>query len=100
MIEVPDITYKYRSWNDPYHKKILTENEIYFASPNKLNDQKDFKISVSWSLPIKQIKQFADKLARIKGNYSKNTKNILSIRSKQIVAFRGNPMHLHLRKMH
>ena len=47
-----NILYKYRSWYDKNHKKCLTQNELYFAAPDDLNDPFDFKIS---TMDISQI---------------------------------------------
>lgn len=38
---IPEILYKYRSWSDSYQKKLLTENQIYFAAPEQFNDPFD-----------------------------------------------------------
>ena len=38
---VPDILYKYRVWEDPNHKRILTNNELYFPSADLFNDPFD-----------------------------------------------------------
>ena len=38
---IPDILYKYRVWDDPYQKRILTDNEIYLASADQFNDPFD-----------------------------------------------------------
>lgn len=40
----PNIVYKYRIWNDKFHKKLLTKNEIYFASADQFNDPFDTKL--------------------------------------------------------
>lgn len=32
-LELPKILYKYRSWKDEFHKRILTNQEIHFDSP-------------------------------------------------------------------
>lgn len=40
----PPIIYKYRSWNNPFHKKILTDGEVYLSSPQHFNDPFDFGI--------------------------------------------------------
>lgn len=38
-LKIPtNIAYKYRDWNNDYHKKILTENELFFSSFENLND--------------------------------------------------------------
>lgn len=34
----PNYLYKYRSWKDDYHKRILSHDEIFFASARGLND--------------------------------------------------------------
>lgn len=36
-----DILYKYRSWNNPLHQKLLTECVIYLASPDSFEDRYD-----------------------------------------------------------
>jgi len=38
---IPTILYKYRSWSDIYQKKLLTDNQIYFAAPEQFNDPFD-----------------------------------------------------------
>ena len=38
---IPDILYKYRSWNDKNHKRLLTDRELYFASFDQFNDPFD-----------------------------------------------------------
>lgn len=45
---VPPILYKYRSWNDVYEKRIITEDELYFSSPK--GDK--FKDDLECNLPI------------------------------------------------
>ncbi len=42
----PKILYKYRDWNNPYHKKIITDLEIFFPSCKNLNDPFDCKIPI------------------------------------------------------
>lgn len=44
-IELPDIVYKYRFWDDshPFHKTILTNQEVFFASPLTFEDPVDCK---------------------------------------------------------
>ena len=42
MLEnIPQPLYKYRIWENEYNKRILTENEIFLASPDKFNDPFD-----------------------------------------------------------
>lgn len=40
----PPLLYKYRDWLDPYHKKILTEQQIWLSAPANLNDPYDIRI--------------------------------------------------------
>ncbi|MBK9504752.1 MAG: DUF2971 domain-containing protein [Bacteroidetes bacterium] len=46
----PKTIYKYRDWKDLNHKKILTDQQIYFASPNQFNDPFDCRITDNLSL--------------------------------------------------
>jgi hypothetical protein len=39
--KLPISMFKYRSWRDEYHRRILTENELYFSSPKNFNDPYD-----------------------------------------------------------
>ena len=49
-IKIPKIIYKYRTWNNLFHKKVLTENQLYTPTPKELNDPFDCKISYDYSL--------------------------------------------------
>ena len=40
----PFVLYKYRDWNNEYHKRAITNNEIYFSSPSYFNDPFDCKL--------------------------------------------------------
>jgi len=37
----PPILYKYRDWDNEFHKRIITNQEIYFSSADQLNDPYD-----------------------------------------------------------
>lgn len=39
----PLVIYKFRNWENDFHKKIITENEAWFAHPNSLNDPYDIR---------------------------------------------------------
>ena len=41
---IPSILYKYRDWSNIYHKKIITENQIFLSSQNGFNDPFDATI--------------------------------------------------------
>lgn len=44
------IVYKFRNWEDNWHKKLLTENIIHFSSPNVFNDPFDSTIPFRYDL--------------------------------------------------
>ena len=48
--EIPKTLYKYRDWCDQYHKKILTNQELFFSSPSKFNDPFDCNIPIAYHL--------------------------------------------------
>jgi hypothetical protein len=39
--DIPLKLYKYRDWSNQFHKRCLTESEVYFASSNEFNDPFD-----------------------------------------------------------
>jgi hypothetical protein len=45
---IPQVVYKYRDWNNPFHKNILLHNEIYLASPKDFNDPFDCRIPMNF----------------------------------------------------
>jgi len=49
-MDLPQVLYKYRSWNNHHHKKILTNNEIYMASPGDFEDEFDCKVPIRYDL--------------------------------------------------
>src|SRR5688572_1849281 len=40
---VPQIVYKFRTWEEGNHKKIITNNELWLSHPFKLNDPFDVR---------------------------------------------------------
>lgn len=49
-MDIPEILYKYRDWENPLHRKILREREIYFASPGSFIDTYDCHIPRRYDL--------------------------------------------------
>jgi len=47
-LEIPDVVYKYRDWNDCNHRMILLNNEVYLNSPRDFNDPFDCRITVNF----------------------------------------------------
>ena len=66
-IKYPEIIYKYRSWDDAFHKKMLTHNELYIPTPNELNDPFDCKINYNYGFlkdenkPIEFVENMIEK---------------------------------------
>jgi hypothetical protein len=60
--EYPETLYKYRSWSNEYHQKILTENQLYLASPSDFNDPIDCRIGNNYSLldTDEKIEEYAE----------------------------------------
>jgi hypothetical protein len=40
-IELPPLIYKYRTWSDDYHKRFITEREVFMASARTFEDDLD-----------------------------------------------------------
>lgn len=49
-IELPQTIYKYRDWEDEFHKRIITNREVYLSSPERFTDKKDCKIPIRYDL--------------------------------------------------
>lgn len=64
----PVTVYKYRYWEDNFHKKILTENQLFLASPKSFNDPFDCRINSDLRIldSKKKIDKFIDnKISRL-----------------------------------
>jgi hypothetical protein len=48
-IKLPDIIFKYRDWDDNNHKRILTDNEIYYASPYECSEAHELTLEKDYS---------------------------------------------------
>jgi hypothetical protein len=63
---MPEMLYKYRVWDNPHHKRLLTDMELFFPEPKKFNDPYDcglpFRPDPQDSYPVK-IKQKLEELA-------------------------------------
>jgi len=73
----PDIVYKYRDWNNGFHKNILLNDELYLASPRDFNDPFDCRIAENFFLleTEEDVKDYIDK-ATIKHFEYLNEQNI------------------------
>jgi hypothetical protein len=50
IASMPSVVYKYRAFSDLFHKKLLFEQELYFASANQLNDPFDASLPFNYNL--------------------------------------------------
>ena len=62
-IELPDVFYKYRRWDDPKQKRLLTHREIYFSRPFESNvrHELNFQIDESYITPEKLFNYYFEK---------------------------------------
>jgi hypothetical protein len=49
-IDLPAVIYKYRDWNEDFHKRIITKREVYLSSPIKFTDKNDCRIPIRYDL--------------------------------------------------
>lgn len=49
-MDLPDTIYKYRCWNDIFHRTILTERTVFMAAPSSFEDPLDCKNPIRWDL--------------------------------------------------
>jgi len=46
---MPEVIYKYRTWKNKNHKKIITEKKIYFASPLEMEEAHELFFNIDFS---------------------------------------------------
>lgn len=63
MEQTPRIIYKFRDCNNVYHKKIITEREVWVAHPHSLNDTYDSRTTynlidknIDWNIAKSTLK--------------------------------------------
>lgn len=52
-ILLPEVLFKYRDWENPFHSKLITHQQIYLAEPYSFNDPFDCKIPTRWEAMTK-----------------------------------------------
>lgn len=59
-----EIVYKYRDWNNEFHRNILLKNQLFLAPPSKFNDPFDCRIPANYYLldTDEKRKKYADKI--------------------------------------
>ena len=77
--EIPKTIYKYRNWGNKYHRRLITNMELYFPAPQELNDPFDCQRNFDWEElmdPEKQRKylEVAEKRLETNPFYSEEEK--------------------------
>lgn len=67
----PTLLYKYRVWKNDYHKRILTGNEIFFASSKHFNDPFDCSIPIRYDALSRH-----DKIEIVENRLKRNFPNL------------------------
>lgn len=58
-----NILYKYRDWNNEYHKSVLTKNQLFLAPPSSFNDPFDCRIFAQFvDLSPDELEEYANNL--------------------------------------
>lgn len=47
-LDLPDVLYKFRDYNNEFHRKALYKQELYIPCANEFNDPQDAKIPFRW----------------------------------------------------
>ncbi len=48
--EIPKTIYKYRSWDNKYHQRLINRREVYFPTAQELNDPFDCQRNFDWEM--------------------------------------------------
>lgn len=59
---LPPLIYKYREWENDFHKTILTKDEVWFAHPKSLNDPYDIRTKVRFDFSELENPLFFEKM--------------------------------------
>lgn len=49
-LDLPDTVYKYRDWNNKWHKSIINERQVYMSAPMDFEDKLDCKNHIRYDL--------------------------------------------------
>jgi hypothetical protein len=61
---IPSMLYRYLSWQNPNHKKLLTDNEVYLAQASSFNDPFDCQLEIKWNNDPQVLRENLEPLAR------------------------------------
>src|SRR5690242_8349749 len=108
--KTPPIIYKYRTWENDLHKKIITDNEVWFAHPHTLNDPYDIRPpynfvadNIDWEAAKIKIKEAGRAIEPYLSEDELNSeveKRLLQIKNDPISYFQKNRKDYLLDKTH
>jgi hypothetical protein len=52
----PVTLYKYRDWNDHYHRRLITHREIYLSEPKSFVDELDCRVPIRFDVSIEDAR--------------------------------------------
>ena len=65
-MNLPEVVYKYRCWNNEKHKRIIAERKVFMAEPKSFEDPLDCKIQADYSgLSPKRIREVCLRHSRL-----------------------------------
>jgi len=72
-MNLPNTVYKYRDWNAEFHPAIITNQQVFFASPKSFEDSLDCKISIRYDLLTEQdiYDKYLSESKRINSNWTR-----------------------------
>lgn len=94
---VPPTLYKFREWNNKFHKELISKQIAFFASPGSFNDPFDCRIPIRYDIePEKQLEEIYYKFTKAKypneddAKIRAHAKNYVSIGSIEPSHFQKN----------
>jgi hypothetical protein len=70
-ITYPKILYKYRDWDNLYHKGVLTENKIFLSPPREFEDKMDCNVPEKFPLKIELYELFIERSKKENPRFSR-----------------------------
>jgi hypothetical protein len=85
----PEVVYKYRVWDDENHKKVITNQELYYSPPSKFPDPNDCKGAIQYNLLTKEERiKFIE--YKIRENNTGQSRNFYRSESRRL--FKTSPL--------
>jgi len=82
-MDLPEVIYKYRTWSDEYHKKVITNRQVFLAPPSSFEDSFDCKNNVRYDLLSKEEK-LEWIIYQLKDEFPGQESNFYVVRAKEL----------------